>query len=66
MAVRHNAVSIVLDSLLQAKLQHTNEVGGRPIRDTSDVLIHKVNHLRVFEAWDETLPDHLNDLPGTD
>jgi len=54
--------SLGLDAFFQPKLQRASAVGGRPVRDASDVLAHKSDQLRVFEVLDEKLALHLHDL----
>jgi hypothetical protein len=51
-----------VESFLQSKLQRGSRVGGGSTGDASDVLIHKIDGLRVFEVGDKQFALHLHNF----
>lgn len=54
-----------LKSLLKPKFQRASIVGGRPIGDASNVLLHQRNCRGVPEVRNEEIALHLHDLIPT-
>ena len=51
-----------VESFLQSKLQCFSRVRGGSPRDASNILVQKINRLRIFEVRDKKIALHFHDL----